>query len=82
MLVLKSAKGLEFPIVVLAGFFAPYPSFRVQPDEAERLEALRRERRTVFVGMTRAMRALMVVKPRGDKAALLDAFAPQWWNVA
>jgi superfamily I DNA/RNA helicase/mRNA-degrading endonuclease RelE of RelBE toxin-antitoxin system len=67
----RSAKGLEFPIVALAGFIgAP------EPHE----EALGEARRAVFVAMTRAMRALLVVIPAKATSKLLSGFDPSKWN--
>jgi superfamily I DNA/RNA helicase/mRNA-degrading endonuclease RelE of RelBE toxin-antitoxin system len=78
---LKSAKGLEFPIVALAGF-VENPRFGLQDggDPEEGLERLQRERRTMFVGMTRAMRMLLVVAPVGDRTPLLADFEAELWN--
>lgn len=78
---LKNAKGLEFPIVALAGFSgAPYPYMPAEATEEERDELVARERRTMFVAMTRAMRALLVVVPAEDQSALLQGFTPPAWN--
>ncbi len=44
-------------------------------------EALARQRRTVFVAMTRAMRALLVVSPDAP-SPLFGGFDPRLWNVA
>ncbi len=79
---LKSAKGLEFPIVALAGFtegaFPVIP--KGTPDEAVE-EIMTRERRTLFVGMTRAMRALLMILPAENPGALLRDFDPKLWNI-
>jgi superfamily I DNA/RNA helicase len=81
---LKSAKGLEFPIVALAGFGdGPYPGLPKSGEPEELAEALERERRTLYVAMTRAMRALLValpVKPAGSAAPLFAGFDPALWN--
>ncbi len=83
VLTLQSAKGLEFPLVALAGFFestwhtAPPPS--IMGEEREEILAL--ERRTMFVGMTRAMRALLVVIPQWARSPLLSGFVERYWNV-
>jgi len=79
---LKSAKGLEFPIVALAGF-VENPGFGMNPEiePEEQLERLLRERRTMFVGMTRAMRSLMVVAPVGARTPLLEGFDQDHWNL-
>jgi len=80
---LKSAKGLEFPIVALAGFsntgwYMNTPSYHSME---ERDEFLAVDRRTLFVGMTRAMRVLLVIKPLAAKSPLLDGFDGDYWNV-
>ncbi len=82
VLTLKSSKGLEFPIVALAGFASShYALVHAENQEGERDEALARERRTIFVGMTRAMRALLVVVPAHTSSPLLTGFDPKYWNL-
>jgi Superfamily I DNA and RNA helicases len=81
IITLKSSKGLEFPIVALAGFSPT--NFPVIPPGAareERAELLDRERRTMFVGMTRAMRALLVIIPQDARTPLLQGFDARYWN--
>lgn len=83
VLTLKSAKGLEFPVVALAGFsnsgwFASVPSHF---DADERAEFLAIDRRSMFVGMTRAMRALLVIVPAQAKSPLLEGFDLAYWNL-
>jgi superfamily I DNA/RNA helicase/mRNA-degrading endonuclease RelE of RelBE toxin-antitoxin system len=78
---LKSAKGLEFPIVALAGFVEnPQFGVRFEGEPEEREERLSRERRTMFVGMTRAMRSLLVAAPAGAHTPLLDGFDSNLWH--
>jgi superfamily I DNA/RNA helicase/mRNA-degrading endonuclease RelE of RelBE toxin-antitoxin system len=78
---LKSSKGLEFPVVALAGFgLSNYPVISDQATGEEREELLARERRTLFVGMTRAMRALLVIIPNDSKSSLLQGFDRNYWN--
>jgi superfamily I DNA/RNA helicase/mRNA-degrading endonuclease RelE of RelBE toxin-antitoxin system len=82
LLTLKAAKGLEFPIVALAGFISSnYPIIPYDATEEEQQELLARERRTMFVGMTRAMRALLVVLPAEIKTPLLQGFDENYWNI-
>ncbi len=82
VMTLKASKGLEFPIVALAGFLdSPYPLLRQNITEGERDEVLAQERRTLFVAMTRAMRALLVVVPAGTTSPLLRGFESRYWNV-
>lgn len=82
VLTLKSAKGLEFPVVALAGFLSgKYPYLPVDASDEEIQESLFVERRTMFVAMTRAMRALLVVTPKDVRTPLLQGFAPGYWNL-
>jgi superfamily I DNA/RNA helicase/mRNA-degrading endonuclease RelE of RelBE toxin-antitoxin system len=83
VLTLKSAKGLEFPIVALAGFSGSgwYSSVHQAASEEEREELLAIDRRTIFVGMTRAMRALLVVLPAQRSSPLLEGFDCRYWNL-
>jgi superfamily I DNA/RNA helicase len=76
---LRSAKGLEFPIVALAGFWPPYPFIPPGAGKQEREYRLRLERRTLFVGMSRAMRALLVVRPERP-SGVFEGFDETLWN--
>lgn len=82
VLPLKAAKGLEFPIVAIAGFLdSPFSAVTKKLSDEEIAEILMRERRTLFVGMTRAMRALMVLVPAHQPGSFLQNFDPQFWNL-
>lgn len=81
-LTLKSAKGLEFPVVALAGFVGtkyPYVPRGIEAEEQQ--ELFDRERRTMFVAMTRAMRALLIVVPTKGASELLQGFDERRWNL-
>jgi superfamily I DNA/RNA helicase/mRNA-degrading endonuclease RelE of RelBE toxin-antitoxin system len=82
VLTLNSSKGLEFPVVALAGFmhsrYAMVPGGELNEEQQE---AVARERRIMFVGMTRAMRALLVVVPAGTQSPLLTGFDTTLWDV-
>lgn len=83
VITLKSAKGLEFPVVALAGFVGLGPGWPPVPQDAPPEaadEVLAQERRTLFVAMTRAMRALLVVVPQGTASQLLQGFDGTLWN--
>jgi superfamily I DNA/RNA helicase len=82
VLTLKSSKGLEFPIVALAGFVSSnYPAIPAGASQEEIDELLAREQRTLFVGMTRAMRALLVIIPHKASTLLLQGFDETYWNL-
>jgi superfamily I DNA/RNA helicase/mRNA-degrading endonuclease RelE of RelBE toxin-antitoxin system len=81
VLTLKSAKGLEFPVVALAGFVQSswYTYGPGNLSGEERAEFLAIDRRTIFVGMTRAMRALLITIPA--RSPLMTGFDGRYWNV-
>lgn len=82
ILPLTAAKGLEFPVVAVAGFGrSNWPHLDGLDGDAE-IEALVKARRTMFVAMTRAMRALLVVTPEDDGSMLYDGFDSELWNTA
>ncbi len=82
VLTLNTSKGLEFPIVALAGFIGgDYPIIPYNASAEERSEILAQARRTIFVGMTRAMRALLVIVPTRVDTPLLKGFDQQYWNL-
>ena len=82
VLTLNSAKGLEFPIVALAGFSGSrYDYFSLAAFDQEHEEEASRLRRVMFVGMARAMRALLVIVPARTSSPLLKGFDPTYWNV-
>jgi len=80
VLTLHSAKGLEFPVVILGGFASgefPLPETYLDRDLFD--EHMRNHRRLLYVGMTRAMRGLMVSMPEGcDDQALNDLKSENW----
>lgn len=81
-LTLKSAKGLEFPVVAIAGFMdGSYPMIPAASTDEARGEIVARERRTLFVAMTRAMRALLLVVPSDGHGELLAGFDRDLWNL-
>jgi hypothetical protein len=47
---------------------------------AARAELLSLNRRTIFVGMTRAMRALLLLVPTDKPSELLSGFAEAYWD--
>jgi superfamily I DNA/RNA helicase/mRNA-degrading endonuclease RelE of RelBE toxin-antitoxin system len=84
VMTLSSSKGLEFPVVALAGFLSSASYGYLPPTilQEERSETFEQRRRTIFVGMTRAMRRLLVIIPAGTKSPLLMGFDKRYWNRA
>lgn len=82
VLTLHSAKGLEFPIVVLCGF-APgtYPEADDFEDREVYLERMRNERRLLYVGMSRAMCGLMVIRNAACSHETLHGLVADHWHV-
>lgn len=80
VLTLHAAKGLEFPIVIVAGLDGgrwPVPENFDEP--ALFAERARHERRVLYVGLTRAMRSLMLLVPEGCRhPAVVDLDLNHW----
>jgi superfamily I DNA/RNA helicase/mRNA-degrading endonuclease RelE of RelBE toxin-antitoxin system len=74
----QSAKGLEFPIVAIAGL-DDAPQFLAGEDTPEGEERRMIDRRVLYVAMTRAMYALLVLLPANAPAVYLDAFTGDAW---
>ena len=81
VITLHSAKGLEFPIVVLAGFTAGLSRPPGSTDVDIHQELLTNERKLLYVGMTRAMRGLMVVITESCRHEVLMALSSENWVV-
>lgn len=82
VLTLHAAKGLEFPIVIVAGLDSgnwPVPENFDEPDLFA--ERARHERRVLYVGLTRAMRGLMLLVPQGCRHPALADLDPSHWHV-
>lgn len=69
VLTLHTAKGLEFTAIAIAGFF-----------DGSLYGPIPHQRRLLFVGMTRAMRALMVITP-DSRPSIPGEWNEQLWNV-
>ena len=82
VLTLDSAKGLEFPIVVVCGLHPGSYPVAAEFDEPEAFaEAMRHHRRLLYVGCTRAMRALALIEPEGCEDTALAGLDGERWNV-
>ena len=72
MMTLHTAKGLEFPVVFLAGMEEGlFPHQRSLND----LDGLEEERRLAYVGMTRAMRQLYLTSAEQRRLHGIDSYA-------
>jgi superfamily I DNA/RNA helicase len=81
VLTLHSAKGLEFPTVVLTGLEEGIlPRVPTDADEETRREEEQVHRRLVFVGMTRAMRGLLVLYPKTRPSPFVAELTRELWN--
>ncbi len=79
VMTLHSAKGLEFPVVCLAELDA---LAQHMPDgDDEFFEWQSEQRRLLYVGMTRAMRGLLVVKPTDDYFGINTGLESEYWHV-
>lgn len=83
ILTLHSAKGLEFPIVVVAGLYpGTWPNPIDFPDQPEAwAEKARGLRRLLYVGLSRAMRGLMLVVPSDCHFEALTSPDAALWHV-
>lgn len=77
-----SAKGLEFPVVVIAGLHeGTYPLAEDFGDEDLFAERMRNHRRALYVACTRAMRGLMVVVPASCRDVAITELDTTQWHV-
>lgn len=83
VLTLHSAKGLEFPFVVVVGLkkgILPRAEGNRPKDEHEAL--LESQRRLLYVGCSRAMRSLLVCGSALSPSPFLQTLQPPQWGVA
>lgn len=77
-----SSKGLEFDYVIipyLTDSMYPYRPFRVDDEAME--EYLRQQRSVLYVAMTRARIALIMLTISGSESRFIDSFAPAHYEV-
>ncbi|PPS43921.1 3'-5' exonuclease [Chroococcidiopsis sp. TS-821] len=83
VLTLHSAKGLEFPFVVIVGLqqdSLPHIPPDVPPEEIPAV--IDEQRRLFYVGCTRAMRSLVVCGSRSHPSSFLNSLVPPYWQQA
>lgn len=73
-----TAKGLEFPVVVLSLVDGIRP---IDGDDDEAREARQKERRVNHMAMTRAMRSLLVTLPEDADPEMVAGIAGPLWHV-
>lgn len=81
VLTIHSAKGLEFPFVVVVGLSKnslPFIDPTTPPEEEP--TAIDEQRRLFYVACSRAMRALMVCGSRSNPSIFLDSLCPPNWQ--
>lgn len=80
VLTLQAAKGLEFPVVVIAGLSGRnFPRLPADMNPEEREEEMHTARRALYVGMTRAMRCLVLMHPRKQASPFITELEEQYW---
>jgi superfamily I DNA/RNA helicase len=82
VITLHSAKGLEFPIIVICGLDpSNYPIPASFPSEEIYQEQMNQYRRLLYVGMTRAMRGLMVIEDQNTQNEIFLNMDHKNWHV-
>ena len=82
VITIHSSKGMEFPFVILAGFEdGTYPIPQDFENHEVYLEQLRKSRRLLYVGMTRAIKSLMLILPKNCKHEALNELDESNWDV-
>ncbi len=82
VMTLYSAKGLEFPIVLVAGLWpGSWPERANFDHEKAHLEELNAHRRLIYVGLSRAMRSLAVIQATDCADPALNALVSDHWEV-
>ena len=80
IITLQSSKGLEFPVVAVAGLLHASPLHTASDSPVEETaEALQVARRVLYVAMTRAMHALVVLTPSERPSGLYTGFDERYW---
>ncbi|MFO0963720.1 MAG: UvrD-helicase domain-containing protein [Phycisphaerales bacterium] len=79
VMTIHASKGLQFPVVVVAGIEAAQPRPGTSPlDQAEQSA---REQRVLFVGCSRAMRQLMVLGNQARPSPLTARISDEHWEM-
>lgn len=81
VLTMHTAKGLEFTAVAIAGFFDSRLGRTSSHSRTVSDETSMRDRRTMFVAMTRAMRTLMVISPANVSSPIFARMQDDLWEI-
>lgn len=82
VMTLYSAKGLEFPIVIVAGLWpGAWPEQDKFDHEQAYVEELSAHRRLLYVGLSRAMRGLTLLQAADCADPALDALVADHWEI-
>lgn len=80
VLTMAAAKGLEFPMVVVTGLDGRvFPKLDEAMGEEEYVEEISNSRRVLYVGMTRAMRGLMLLYSKQNPSTLVSELTKDIW---
>lgn len=81
VMTMHTAKGLQFPIVVVVGLEAGKLPF-TDVNDPEQREDTDRWRRVFFVACSRAMHRLLVVADKGRPSPFVEGFDEEHWIIA
>jgi mRNA-degrading endonuclease RelE of RelBE toxin-antitoxin system len=82
VLTLHSAKGLEFPFVVIVGLEKEnFPSINKNLPSEEITATINEQRRLFYVGCSRAMRALMVCSSKSNPSEFINSLSKENWLI-
>ncbi|MBD2424959.1 3'-5' exonuclease [Phormidium sp. FACHB-1136] len=81
VLTLADAKGLEFPFIAIVGMHSDtFPGDLTEILEEEREVVLSQKKRMLYVGCSRATRALLVTKPTKNPSEFIDLLREPLWE--
>ena len=78
---MHSAKGLEFPFVVIVGLEkGQFPNINNEQHSEETTNIVNEQRRLFYVGCSRAMRALMVCGSTNSPSEFISNLTEDFWQ--
>jgi superfamily I DNA/RNA helicase len=79
VMTIHASKGLQFPVVAVAGLEGPRSILGTSRLDQE--EQLARDQRVLFVGCSRAMRRLMVLESKERPSPLTSRVSDEHWEI-